>query len=107
MVSRPFLLPDSVDRLSVSGVDFAKFCLALILSLVFGGSRAVVVSLPICRAFICIRWLNFPKFCHALSFCYLTLSSVYWYQGFNFANIFVAAWFCLQCFVVSRQLFVT
>ena len=22
------------------------------------------------------------------------------YQGFNFANIFVAAWFCLQCFVV-------
>ena len=49
MVSRPFLLPDSVDRLSVSGVDFAKFCLALILSLVFGGSRAcaVVVSSPI------------------------------------------------------------
>ena len=41
----------------------------------------------------CVLWLQ-SRSCFTANFCYLTLSSMYWNQGLNFAKFFIP-WFCL------------
>ena len=83
-------------------------CILMMSQLLFGLCFRCKLFLAKSTGFVlykCVLWLQ-SRSCFAANFCYLTLSSVYWNQGLDFAKFFTP-WSCLHCvlWLQSRSCF--